>query len=179
VIEFCADGVTPVTDGCPVPTAAKYTMEASAGGSVDFCVADTQNVKVDYSGSGEGTSGISTDDAFYIANQAASAAAAADLEAKTPANATKGACGVVSPAEVTAPEAATVPEESVVVAAPEPATVPAAVVVPQKATVPAAVPAGGGSSDKGGPNTGLLLLALVATGACLFATGRLVATRSR
>jgi hypothetical protein len=80
---------------------------------------------------------------------------------------------------VAAPAAATVPEEPVVVAAPEEATVPAAVAVPQKATVPAAVPAGDGSSDKSGPNTGLLLLALVATGVCLFATGRLVATRSR
>jgi len=91
------------------------------------------------------------------------------------------AAEAVAPVTVAAPEAATVPEAPIVVAAPEPATVPAAepVSVPQAATIPTAVPAGDGSSDKGGPNTGLLILALVATGVCFIATGRLVATRNR
>ena len=178
-IEYCADGVTPITDGCP-SRQVSFTQSATVGGSIDLCLVDgTTNLVVAYSGTGSGTSGISDADAIFIANTNANAAAAADLAAKTPAGATEGACG--APLAVAAVEAATVPEEPIVVAAPEPATVPEAepVSVPQAATVPTAVPAGDGSSDRSGPNSGLLILALVATGVCFLATGRLLATRNR
>ncbi len=162
------------------PTSSSFTQSATVGGSIDLCLVDgTTNLVVAYSGTGSGTSGISDADAIFIANTNANAAAAADLAAKTPAGATEGACG--APLAVAAVEAATVPEEPIVVAAPESATVPEAepVSVPQAATVPTAVPAGDGSSDRSGPNSGLLILALVATGVCFLATGRLLATRNR
>ena len=72
------------------------------------------------------------------------AVAAAEVVAPAPA--------VVSPAEITAPEAATVP-----VTAPEAATVEP----PAKATVPQAVPAGGGSQA---PTTPIWAYALLAVG---------------
>jgi len=102
--------------------------------------------------------------------------------------------GYDCPIAVAAVEAVT-PEAPVVIAAPEPATIPtkkpakvhvaqpanvdAGVATVPTATIPSAVNAGGGSSGNHGPNTGLLLLALTATGVCLIATGRLLATRSR
>lgn len=62
----------------------------------------------------------------------------------------------------------------------QPANVDAGVAtLPTAAKVPSAVNAGGGSSGDNDPNTGLLILAMAATGVCLIATGRLLATRSR
>ena len=179
----------PNAEGCtPPPTTRLFTQSASVGGSVDFCVADTSNVVVQYSGSGSGTSGISDADATYIANMKANAAAAADLTAKTPSGATKGACGPVTDtaAATTVPQAGTV-----VVTKPKPAkvskpakahvptTVDAGVVnVPQAAQMPSAVDAGGGSSAPTTPVLGWVLLAIGMIGAAA-ATSTMVAAREK
>ncbi len=168
------------------PANPKFTQSANVHGQLDLCLADgTTDTVVNYSGAGTATSGISDADAIFMANEAANAAAAADIAAKTPGGASKGACGpVVSAAEapvvIAAPKPATIPtKKPAKVHVAQPANVDAGVATVPTATIPSAVNAGGGSSGDHGPNAGLLLLALTATGVCLIATGRLLATRSR
>jgi hypothetical protein len=154
---------------------------ATSGGVLGFCQADkVTDLSITFTGSGSASSLTSQVEADNQAKAIANANAQADLNRQLPAGATSGAC---APAGVSAAEAATLPEEPVVVAAPEPATVvapePATVAVPMKATVPTAVRAGDGSSDEGGPSTGLMMLALAAAGVCLLATARLVLVRTQ